>query len=81
VYGLLQGVQNVIERQYGVLFRSLTAKNREKARERRYLPVCLHLTQEGTGSKGLMVMSRKIRSANVSTFLKAGPSGSAFFLQ
>ena len=59
----------------------LTAKNREKARERRYLPVCLHLTQVGTGSKGLMVMSRKIRSANVSTFLKADPSGSAFFLQ
>jgi hypothetical protein len=32
-------------RQYGVLFRSLTAKNREKARERNYFPVCLHLTQ------------------------------------
>ena len=41
----------------------LTAKNREKARERRYLPVCLHLTQEGTGSKGLMVTSRENRSA------------------
>ena len=40
-------------RQYGVLFRSLTAKNREKARERRYLPVCLHLTQNADRLKRL----------------------------
>ena len=31
-------------------------ENREKSRERIYFPVCLLLTQEGTGSKGLEVM-------------------------
>ena len=30
-------------------------ENREKSRERCYLPVCSRLTREGTGSKGLMV--------------------------
>ena len=30
-------------------------KNREKSRERCYMPVCSRLTREGTGSKGLMV--------------------------
>ena len=42
---------------------SLKAKNREKARERFYLPVCLHLTRKGTGPKGLMVTRRENRSA------------------
>ena len=30
-------------------------KNREKSRERCYMPVCSRLTREGTGSKGLTV--------------------------
>ena len=33
----------------------LRAKNREKSRERCYLPVCSLLTRTGTGSKGLEV--------------------------
>ena len=32
---------------------SLPAKNREKARERFYLPVCLHLTRKGDRLKRL----------------------------
>ena len=32
---------------------SLKAKNREKARERIYLPVCLHLTRRGDRPKRL----------------------------
>jgi hypothetical protein len=28
-----------------------------------YIPVCLHLTQMGTGSKGLMITNRETRSA------------------
>jgi len=35
-------------------------KNREKSRERCYLPVCSRLTREGTGPKGLMVMRIKV---------------------
>jgi len=48
-----------------VLFRSLDqTKNREKSRERYYLPVCSRLTSEpyggGTGPKGLTVMRMKV---------------------
>ena len=58
---------------------SLKAKNREKARERIYLPVCLHLTQKvGTGPKGLMVMSRENRSAKTLTFTPQPLFGGVF---
>ena len=48
-----------------MLFRSRKAKDREKSRERYYLPVCSRLTQKagapaGTGPKDLTVMRMKV---------------------
>ena len=81
VYSLLNGAQNIIRRQYGVLFRSLTAKNREKVRARSYFPVCLPLTHKvGTGSKGLRVTNEEQRSAKCSTLSDEAPDFSASLL-
>ena len=46
VYNLLEGVQNVMAIVGRAVPWSLRAENREKARERCYLPVCLPLTRD-----------------------------------
>ena len=47
MYNLLNGVQNVMAIVGRAVPWSLRAKNREKARERIYFPVCLPLTPRG----------------------------------
>ena len=47
---------------------SLKAKNREKARARFYLPVCLHLTQRGQAQKAWWSRAERIEVLNLSPF-------------
>ena len=53
VYSLPLGAQNVMTIVGRAVPLPLPVKNREKARERCYLPVCLHLTQNADRLKRL----------------------------
>jgi len=70
VYSLLNETQNDMPIVVRAVPWSLRAKNREKARERIYFPVCLHLTRNrGQAQKAWWSRAERIEVLNLSLFI------------